>query len=194
MTGTGPRETVEFDPNVIQRLALKYKTGRIVSGRNGNRVMFTTSENKVFFIDEDIAQRLYDLRVKTGEPFTVCLRQSNGETRWEVQKLGEQADGTFVVQAEMKRLDASLAAIKTQKAGAGEFATAAPALPSTNLLDDACSNRTPSKLQEALKTAVLAAQAAGEYAKSIGYAAMPQFSSEDLRTMANTLMIQGDRQ
>jgi len=46
-------------------------------------------------------------------------------------------------------------------------------------------------LEAALKTAVAAAHAAAEYAKSIGYAAMPQFSSEDLRTMANTIMIQG---
>ena len=192
MTGTGPRETVEFDPNVIQRLSLKYKTGRIVSGRNGNRVMFTTSENKVFFIDEDIAQRLYDLRVKTGEPFTVCRRQSNGETRWEVLKLGEQADGTYVVQAEMKRLDASLAAIKTQKAGAGEFAQSPAPASGQSSVDATCSNCTPSKLQQALQTAVLAAHAAGVYAKSIGYAAMPQFTGDDIRAMAITVFI-GDR-
>jgi len=37
---------------------------------------------------------------------------------------------------------------------------------------------------------VAAVFAATEYAKQIGYAAMPQFTSEDLRTMANTLMIQ----
>jgi len=148
MTGSGPRETVEFDPNVVQRLALKYKTGR------------------------------------------VCRRQSGDDaTSWEVLKLGEQADGTFVVQAEIKRFDASLDAIKTQKAGTGEFAPPIPALASCSQAVGLL-NCTPSKLQQALQTAVFAAHAAGVYAKSIGYAAMPQFTSEDLRTMANTLMIQ----
>jgi hypothetical protein len=188
MTSSGPRETVEFDPNVVQRISLKYKTGRIVQGNRGNRVMFATSDNRVFFLDEDVAQLIYDLKLKPSAPFTVCRRQSGDSTSWEVLKLGEQGDGTFIVEREKARLDA---AIQTQKAGTGEFATAVPASSSCSKPLIA-SNCTPSKLQDALQTAVFAAHAAGEYAKSIGYAAMPQFTSEDLRTMANTLMI-GDR-
>jgi hypothetical protein len=48
--------------------------------------------------------------------------------------------------------------------------------------------RPSTKLEDALKTVVAAVHSTTEYAKSIGYA-MPQFTSEDLRTMANTLMI-----
>jgi hypothetical protein len=48
--------------------------------------------------------------------------------------------------------------------------------------------RPRTKLEDALQTVVAAVQATNEYAKTIGYA-MPQFTSEDLRTMANTLMI-----
>jgi hypothetical protein len=48
-----------------------------------------------------------------------------------------------------------------------------------------------SKLEDALKTVISAVFAAQEHAKQIGYAAMPQFSSEDIRTMANTLIIDG---
>jgi len=48
--------------------------------------------------------------------------------------------------------------------------------------------RPSTKLEDALKTVVAAVHSTNEYAKSIGYA-MPQFTSEDLRTMANTLMI-----
>jgi len=50
--------------------------------------------------------------------------------------------------------------------------------------------RPKTKLEDALKTVVAAVVAANEYAKQIGYAAMPQFSSEDIRTMANTIIIQ----
>ena len=48
--------------------------------------------------------------------------------------------------------------------------------------------RPKTKLQDALMTVVAAVHATNEYAKGIGYA-MPQFTSEDLRTMANTIMI-----
>jgi hypothetical protein len=175
------RETVEFDPNVVQRIALKYQTGRVVAGRNGARVMFTTADDRVFFLDQDVAQMINDLRLKAGAPFTVCRKQAGNATSWEVLKLGEQKDGTFVVQAETARLDAQ---IQKQKAGADQSASpaAAPAQVSSDSKDSA--------LACALKASVLAAYAAGVYAKSIGYAAMPQFTSEDLRTMANTLMIQ----
>jgi len=49
-------------------------------------------------------------------------------------------------------------------------------------------SRPKTRLEDALKTVVAAVHATNEYAKTIGYA-MPQFTSEDLRTMANTLMI-----
>jgi hypothetical protein len=54
------------------------------------------------------------------------------------------------------------------------------------------------KLEDALKTVIAAVYGAHvygaqEYAKQIGYAAMPQFSSEDIRTMANTLIIDSQR-
>lgn len=53
--------------------------------------------------------------------------------------------------------------------------------------------RSATKLEDALKTVVAAVFSAQEYAKQIGYAAMPQFSAEDIRIMANTLIIDGQR-
>ena len=50
--------------------------------------------------------------------------------------------------------------------------------------------RSRTKLEDALKTVVAACHSAREYAKQIGYEGMPPFTSEDIRTMANTLMIQ----
>jgi hypothetical protein len=49
--------------------------------------------------------------------------------------------------------------------------------------------RPKSKLEDALKTVVAAVFAATQYAKQIGYQ-IPPFTSEDIRTMADTLMIQ----
>ena len=52
--------------------------------------------------------------------------------------------------------------------------------------------RSRTRLEDALKTVIAAVHATHEYAKTIGYA-MPQFTSEDLRTMANTLIIDGQK-
>jgi hypothetical protein len=49
--------------------------------------------------------------------------------------------------------------------------------------------RPKTKLDDALKTVLSAVFSATQYAKEIGYQ-MPPFTSEDIRTMANTLMIQ----
>jgi hypothetical protein len=48
------------------------------------------------------------------------------------------------------------------------------------------------RLEDALKTVIAAVHATHEHAKAIGYA-MPQLTSEDLRTMANTLIIDGQK-
>jgi hypothetical protein len=52
--------------------------------------------------------------------------------------------------------------------------------------------RSRTRLEDALKTVIAAVHATQEYAKTLGYA-MPQFTSEDLRTMANTLIIDGQK-
>jgi hypothetical protein len=246
---TGQRETVEFDPNVTQRIALKYQTGRVVNGRNGNRVMFTTADDKVFFLDEDVAQLIYDLGLKPRAPFTVCRRQSGKAVAWEVSRLGEQPDGTFAVErlpatktngrqawngnappptwdelaaaepapAPLSReqqaraatpfwsdkdvqpapapeapsllerqLDASIAEIQKRKAGAC-IVSPVPVAPPAN---GSAPPRPVTKLESALRTAVAAAFAASEYAKSIGYEAMPRFTSEDISKLAMTALIE----
>ena len=53
--------------------------------------------------------------------------------------------------------------------------------------------RSKTKLEDALKTVVAACHAANQYAKEIGFQ-MPPFTSEDLRTMANTLIIDTQKQ
>ncbi len=53
--------------------------------------------------------------------------------------------------------------------------------------------RSKTKLEDALKTVIAAVYGAQEYAKQVGYTAMPQFTSEDIRTMANTLIIDSQR-
>jgi hypothetical protein len=52
---------------------------------------------------------------------------------------------------------------------------------------------TPSRLARALCAVVDAVHRAQCHAKEIGFEAMPQFTSEDIRTMANTCLIESGR-
>jgi hypothetical protein len=192
------RETIEFDPNVPQRVALQYSTGRIVDGRNGQRVMFSLVDGRVMFLDLEVAEQVNQLRPKPGETLTVCKSKSGRETAWFVEReprSGEQGDGTFAVPA-VKATAAVPAAAAANAAsqphhnngsngsipvnGNGNHAAPAPPTPPAP--------RT--QLEDALRTVVFACHQARLYAKEIGYEAMPPFTSEDIRTMANTILIQ----
>jgi hypothetical protein len=152
-------------------------------------------------------------------PVEVCRRemaQGNGRKgiHWTIDTLGfapgEQPDGTFVVPA--------VPAPNGNGANGGK--PPAPPVPASNRPQDDDHNhsapvvgravpangnshsngtngaaapaaeRSKTKLEDALKTVVAACHAAREYANQIGYEGMPPFTSEDIRTMANTLMIQ----
>jgi hypothetical protein len=101
-TNTTPRrETVEFPPNVPVTLALAYSEPRMIAGRDGERAMFTTTDNRVLFCDPAIAGRITELGINVRENFTIT-RKSSGKRgtpdEWIVERTaGEQPNGTFAV-------------------------------------------------------------------------------------------------
>jgi hypothetical protein len=92
----GLRETVELQPNVPVELALKYPTGKSVSGVNGERVMFSLQDGRVLFLDLGPAQKINALHVKPGEPFSLCLQWSGkrGDPKELVAWLSTEAEKT----------------------------------------------------------------------------------------------------
>jgi hypothetical protein len=96
---TNRRETVEFPANVPVTLALKYSEPRMVAGMNGERAMFTTTDNRVLFLDPAVAGRITELGINVRVPFTITKKQGAGKgapVEWEVARIaGEQGDGTF---------------------------------------------------------------------------------------------------
>lgn len=184
------KQIVEFEPNVPVQVALAFGDGKIVEGRSGSRVMYSLVGEKVMFLDPDVGRKIDQLGVKARQPFCICKgqtgRKSDGiEWRvWVQDGIGELGDGTFAV---------------PRQAGAGVQPPApvrAASQPPITHNGDGSRNggqgngRAP--LEDALKTVIAAVHAAQEYAKSIGYA-VPQFTSEDLVTIANTLMMQSGR-
>jgi hypothetical protein len=97
---TNRRETVDFPPNVPVQIALKYSEPRMCAGQSGERAMFSTTDNRVLFLDPQVAGRITELGINVRENFTIT-RKSTGKRgerdEWAVERVvGEQPNGTFV--------------------------------------------------------------------------------------------------
>jgi len=113
------REQVEFPFNVPVPVTLKYSQGK--SCANGDRVMYTTSDNRVMFLDFAQGRAIEEMSIRPGEPLLIARQKPAGSqpATWLIQraadlegqlaaslhqqvaagKLGQQPDGTFVVPA-----------------------------------------------------------------------------------------------
>ncbi len=164
---------LRFETNVARELHLRFLEGKAVDSQYGGVQHLFTAEEGAFYVSDTVGNILVEqfrkLGVKVGEAVTICKREvANGGGRksiqWQVERVGfapgEQPDGTFAV----------------------------PSVPEPKPAQ--AIDRPKTKLEDALKTAVAAVYAAQEYARAIGFDEMPVFTSEDIRTMANTLVIQ----
>lgn len=73
----------------------------MIAGRDGERAMFTTVDNRVLFCDPKIAGRITELGINVRENFSLT-RKSSGKRgqpdEWLVERIaGEQPNGTFTV-------------------------------------------------------------------------------------------------
>ena len=192
---------------------MKYSNGREVESRFGDekQVMLSLVDGRVAYVSLGVAHSITNLQLGTRESFFICKRWNGAKTqapRYDVYLTpqGEKdraaiygAPDPAPVAAQNppsdleRQLDASLAAIQERKRDANLIARRPPVAVPEPQLGPVAVPRPTTKLEEALKTVVAAVFAAQEYAKLIGYAAMPQFNSEDIRAMANTLIIDTQR-
>ena len=104
-----PLQKIKFQTNITVEAALKFAEGKLCDSQFGDpQYMFTTIDDRVFFVAEKIAQKIHGLRLQPQEPFEICKKEvdyGNGRKgiEWQVAKVGfapgEQSNGTFVVQA-----------------------------------------------------------------------------------------------
>jgi hypothetical protein len=78
------REIVKFDANVPQTVTLRYPTGKIVNGADGDRVMFSLAGEKVMFLDLGVAQKINELQPQAGETIGICRYVKGRTTDWNV--------------------------------------------------------------------------------------------------------------
>ena len=131
-------EKISFQTNLPVELALQFLEGKPVDSQFGGvQHLFSTTDNRVFFVSEMvgniIADQLKKLGVQKGEPIEICkaeVTQGRGRKgiQWIVKKVGfvpgEQPDGTFVVDkapasALERQLEQSIAAVRNGKPGTG---------------------------------------------------------------------------
>jgi len=98
-----PRDVVEFAPNVPVTVALKYNQGRRCNSQYGERMMYSTTDGRVMFLDIETAAQVEALGINVGESFSVTRKWSDladSPATWEISRIpGEQPNGTFMVPA-----------------------------------------------------------------------------------------------
>jgi len=141
-------DKLKFETNINHEIALKFPAGKLMDSQFGDpQYMFTTTEDRVFFVAEKVAQKIHGLKLKPREPFDICKAEVDyGKGRkgieWQVAKVGfaageavghvgEQPNGTFAVEkpitptaqleAELVR---SLEELRAKQAAAGVTAPA----------------------------------------------------------------------
>ena len=102
-----PLQKIKFQTNITVEAALKFAEGKLCDSQFGDpQYMFTTTDDRVFFVAEKVAQKIHGLRLQPQEPFEICKKEvdyGNGRKgiEWQVAKVGfapgEQPDGTFAV-------------------------------------------------------------------------------------------------
>jgi hypothetical protein len=66
-----PRDVVEFVPNVPVTLALKYNQGKLIAGQYGERMMFTTTDDRIMFLHPATAGQIEAAGINVRESFTI---------------------------------------------------------------------------------------------------------------------------
>jgi len=83
----GPREVVEFHPNVPVIVGLRYGSPRMVRGQHGERAMYSLADGRVMFVDPPVAAMIDALHVRNGDPIRICYAKRKGEAgMWDVAR------------------------------------------------------------------------------------------------------------
>jgi len=90
---------VQFQPNIPVELALKFSEGKPINGRYGKpSIMFTTTDDRVMFLEPEVAGRVHALGAAPGQPIRIVKTEGPGRKQdWVVEKLGQQPNGTFII-------------------------------------------------------------------------------------------------
>ena len=187
------RPAVQFLTNVPVEVALKWPDGKLINGVYGDRMMYTTVDDKVMFLDCDVAAQINELGVQPGELFFICKARGNGKglsNYWKVwRETGEPA--TVAGESSLERdLRHSLAKQSPHGQLAVEKPKETPApRPAAPPVNGNCLVKTPTKVP--VNRAVLEAVRMVQHAmKETG----EQWSDASKQDLVSTILITAQRE
>lgn len=81
------REIIRFEAGRPETVRLKYATGKEVQGRGGPQFLFTTVDDRIFFVDPEVARSIQQCGVSGDEPVTITKYKGPKNTvNWDVRK------------------------------------------------------------------------------------------------------------
>lgn len=90
-------DKIQFQTNVPQELALKFVEGKLMPSNFGDpQYMYSTTDDRVFFVHEKVAQKIHGLRLQPGERIDICkaeVQGSNGRRfiEWQIARVDSPA-------------------------------------------------------------------------------------------------------
>lgn len=87
------RETLRFETNVPQVVALAFDKGLAVEGRYGDQVMFTLEDDRVMYVPPIVETKLRELGIRRGEDFQLCKREAKHGNRRSIEWAVEPVNG-----------------------------------------------------------------------------------------------------
>lgn len=205
-------ETIRFEIDQPEELALKFSNGFEVEGRYGPQVMFTTTDERKMYVPPIVAERIAELRLQPGERFQIVkLAKNEGRKKgveWQVRRVDPPTAASAPARAPISAA-APAAPVpvrpsgntSVQQNGANNYPHAngaAAQVQQTSVQQTSVPNTLAEFIQynTTVLTGFLCASIdalgnAEKYAASKG--TKLEFNEEDVRTMANTLYIQATK-
>lgn len=190
-----PGSILKLQPNVPEVIALAFSEGKpVVSDFTGEQILFSLVDGRRYYAPPYVAQLIKNAGIGARTPFEICKKQKGREVDYQITTANNQTTRLVNMQ-DVKQMEAAeVIKFGPSKQATGAFVENAPAV--TASVESTTPHRTPGQtsapasklMMAALCAAIDAVTEAENYSKRKGMTA--EFTSEDIRCIANTLYIQ----
>lgn len=84
---SGNRDIIRFEPNKPETVNLRFSEGKEIDGKFGPQFMYTTTDDRIFFLDPPVAARLDALSLAMHEEVRIGkMSRAKGGTEWMIEQ------------------------------------------------------------------------------------------------------------
>ncbi len=195
------RETLRFQTNVPEAVALAFDDGIDVEGRYGDQVMYTLEDERVMYVPPIVRDQIQKLGIRKGEPFQLSKGEVKRGNRRSIEWVVEQPKDHATSEPappQAAKPEGEAAHLEPEGSGTVESTTAA-IQPKPNGRSGVQTDQLPfagtlqgQYILSALVNMIDITDAVEAYAKAKGREL--HFTSEDIRALTITCFIQRARE